>query len=683
MSYDARRLYELLPAVYRDRDARRGQPLAALLAVVAEQVAVLEENLEQLYDDQFIETCAPWVVPYIGDLIGHRPLDRGAADPVSGRAEVAHTIAFRRRKGTAAMLEQLARDITGRAARAVEFFALLATTQHVNHVRPRHAYAPDLREWEPLERLATPFETTAHTADVRRIASGAGRYGIPNIGIFVWRLGAYSLTSSPAVDAGPRRFRCSPLGHDAPLFTRPEPEDEVTHLADPLNVPLPISRRVLDRYLRHYCGLDDRGRARSIVVWRDGQAVDPDEIEVCDLSDAGGDWAHTPADKVALDPVLGRLAFPADVADVRVSVHYGFGGDVGGGEYERNVPAADEHAVWREVAAPASIQASLDLVTGGGIVEIADSGRYAESLTIRVDADAQVTLRAADRVRPTVVLDGDLVIRGGPGSEVTLDGLLITRGAIGVPADAGNALARLRLRHCTLVPGIELAPNGDPAHPDRPSLVIDLPAVTVEIERCIVGGLRVDAATAAGAVRVTDSVVDATAETAVAYAAPDGAGPGAPLTIVNSTVIGKVHALRIDDATNVIFLADVEAGDGWPSAVRVDRRQQGCVRFSFVPLEAQLPRRYRCQPATAEDAVRVRPRLASPRYGQADYAVLQPSGPIEIRRGAHDEGEMGVFHHLAEPHREAALRLRLDEYLRIGLEAGIVHVLDDGTRSER
>src|SRR6266550_9175658 len=60
MSFDSERTYELLPAIYRIRDADRGEPLKALLSVVADQVGVLEEDLAQLYDDQFIETCAPW-----------------------------------------------------------------------------------------------------------------------------------------------------------------------------------------------------------------------------------------------------------------------------------------------------------------------------------------------------------------------------------------------------------------------------------------------------------------------------------------------------------------------------------------------------------------------------------------------------------------------------------------------
>ena len=70
MSLDAAQLYALLPAIYRTRDAENGGPLQALFTLLAAQGAILEENIQQLYDDQFIETCAPWVIPYIGDLVG-------------------------------------------------------------------------------------------------------------------------------------------------------------------------------------------------------------------------------------------------------------------------------------------------------------------------------------------------------------------------------------------------------------------------------------------------------------------------------------------------------------------------------------------------------------------------------------------------------------------------------------
>ena len=93
----ADRLYALLPAIHRIRDAEQGYPLRELLAVIAEQVAAME-NLAQLYDDQFIETCAPWVAPYIGDLIGYRQLARRGANVASPRADVANTIRYRRRR---------------------------------------------------------------------------------------------------------------------------------------------------------------------------------------------------------------------------------------------------------------------------------------------------------------------------------------------------------------------------------------------------------------------------------------------------------------------------------------------------------------------------------------------------------------------------------------------------------
>ncbi len=141
MSPGKDRLYDLLPAVHRVRDAEgRAEgvegnlPLKSLLSIVAREVDVVEEELAQLYDDQFVETCAEWIVPYIGDLVGVGGL-HDLKEAASRRAQVANTVAYRRRKGTAAILEGLARDATGWPAHAVEFFRYLVTTQHVNHVR--------------------------------------------------------------------------------------------------------------------------------------------------------------------------------------------------------------------------------------------------------------------------------------------------------------------------------------------------------------------------------------------------------------------------------------------------------------------------------------------------------------------------------------------------------------------
>ena len=68
------RLYELLPYVYRLRDSEKSEPLKRFLRVIEQQVSLLERDLERSYDNWFIETCEDWVVPYIAELLGYRPV---------------------------------------------------------------------------------------------------------------------------------------------------------------------------------------------------------------------------------------------------------------------------------------------------------------------------------------------------------------------------------------------------------------------------------------------------------------------------------------------------------------------------------------------------------------------------------------------------------------------------------
>jgi hypothetical protein len=69
----------------------------------------------------------------------------------------------------------------------------------------------------------------------------------------------------------------------------------------------------------------------------------------------------------------------------------------------------------------------------------------------------------------------------------------------------------------------------------------------------------------------------------------------------------------------------------------------------------------------------VRPVFTSRRYGDAGYCQLNSYCPKEISSGADDQAEMGAFHDLFETQREGNLRSSLDEYLRFGLEAGILY----------
>jgi len=221
-----------------------------------------------------------------------------------------------------------------------------------------------------------------------------------------------------------------------------------------------------------------------------------------------------------------------------------------------------------------------------------------------------------------------------------------------------------------------------PAQPAAPRLLIELPNTIVEIEACIVGGIR---AVAGAQVHIVNSIIDAADATEVAYAALTDPEAGAPLQLENSTVVGQVHTLRLDLASNTIFLASVQA----------EQLQQGCVRFSYIPPKSLVPRCYNCQPnlALAQRARELglpavsdlpdiernlilsglKPGFTSTRYGDPGYCQLSTSCAAEIKQGADDQAEMGAFHDLFQPQREANLRARLDEYLRFCLEAGIFY----------
>jgi hypothetical protein len=251
----------------------------------------------------------------------------------------------------------------------------------------------------------------------------------------------------------------------------------------------------------------------------------------------------------------------------------------------------------------------------------------------------------------------------------------------------------------TLVPGLSLNRDGTPAQPDEPSLIARAQHTVVALERSILGGIRTSGDTL---VSIQDSIVDATTQIGLALGGLNEredaeSSLGGIVTITNSTLFGRVHVERMD-ASNVIFAAGSTAGDEI-GTVFVNRRQEGCVRFSYVPVGSRTPRRHRCQPDLAiaqaiekenrsnaaltlsiQDTIRLTiqgwlvPSFTSERYGHPAYGQLSRVCPQEVSSGADDESEMGVYFHLKNSQRLSNLRTRLREYLPIGLEAGTFFV---------
>jgi hypothetical protein len=520
------------------------------------------------------------------------------------------------------------------------------------------------------------------------------------------------------VDQRQGRYTFSALGNDAPLYVKRVPEREPTHIAEELNLPMPIRRGAFARRPQDYYGPD-----KSLCMWIEDPtlaASQPIPLERIVAADLSG-WTYRPTgEQIAVDPALGRIAFARrGIRDmpknVWVTYHYGFSADIGGGEYRRpeRPPAASER-VYRVVQgqkpAPPSQFATLagaleqwrqDADQGQAataIIEIADSGDYVEQPELLLGAGERLELRAAQGKQPVVRLlnvqrsamdalriTGPDKANDKPGPRVILDGLLIA----GRGVEVEGYMASVTLRHCTLVPGWGLEANREPLEGSEPSIILSNTTARLVIEQSIIGSIEVsqDAVkTDPLAIQMSDSILDATGADIAALSDPQGGIAHAVLTVARSTIIGYVQTHAIQLAENTIFA----------SRVRVARRQIGCVRFCYVPPESRTPRRYQCQPDLVEQPIRkqagwnaltdvekaraleperlrVRPQFNSTRYGTPTYCQLADSCAEEIKRGADDESEMGLFHDLYQPQREANLRARLAEYSPAGMDAGIIY----------
>lgn len=718
---DSNRLYNLMPTVYRERDEREGFPLRDLLRLVTEQADIVHSDIQLLWDNFFIETCERWAIPYIGDLVSNNLLndaqnlkapdtarelfpdltgpDLRPINAIRTRADVAKTIYYRRRKGTLPMLEELARDVTGWASHAVEFFELLIWNQNLNHLRMHSTGCPDLRSPEAVDRLNTAFDFMSHTVDVRYPRQDEGWYNIRNIGFFLWRLRAYQVENVVARQGTlPWQFYFSPLGNPAPLFSRFRREGDEAGLATELHVPGPIRPAAFFKDPDEFYGLTSTD---SLMIIRDGVPVPTGQIRCRDLET----WSQPSGNNVGIDVRSGRIAFgPAFVpaVDVDVQYHYGFSGDLGGGPYPRakwlvheEVPAIRLDVLESGVAPTfVTLNAAItDWILQGrpnAVITIQDNRSYSLNSPLELADDSFLVIQASDGRRPHIQpAGGELEITGDhPGSELTLSGLLF-EGAVHVTGET----QKLRLLHTTLVPGRSIEEDGTPT--------TLLPSVTVEdvngagdtinaafrlhVAFSITGPIRLP--NHADSLVLLDSIVDGLGGTAVS-ATNTTTDPGPPGTLERVTIFGSSFFRKLPLASEVVFTGRVIAS----------QTQEGCVRFSFVNRQSITPRRYRCQPdleiatqieraekispltaaqraaITAQVRARMVPSFTSIHYGDPGYAQLHLNCPVEIRTGAEDGSEMGVFCHLKQPQRETNLRIRLEEYLPFGLDPGIIYV---------
>ncbi|MBP6237646.1 MAG: hypothetical protein KA536_15960 [Saprospiraceae bacterium] len=664
--FDLNNIYNLVPSIHRSRDAMEVLsflnkddnewnddmygPIKALLKIIADEALVMEENLDQLYDDMFIETCADWVVPYIGDLIGYTPLTPVPDLGKTPRSEVANTISYRRRKGTLAVLEQLAFDVTGWKTSAVEYFKILATSQYMNHIRLSNTTFSRINEyaesyngndtsllktkllWKQLAFANTPFDSMPKSADVRNIALKRGKYNIQNIGIYLWRINSYQVTKRQASqhNLGLKQYKFNFKNIDQRLYNKVESEKSIDSFAERLNVAMPITRREFHENKPAFYGED-----KSITVWNGDVPFLESEVIACNLSD--GNWIFKTNDsnvKLAIDPELGRLIFRNDIDNINILVtyQYGFALNMGGGEYEREI---EYEGIPMVVNLNDTINDEITtFVAIGGELEINTSKIY--DGTIDINIDKSISIFAKNGAFPVLQLDKFEIKATNQDAEIELNGLIIDTQSIVID----DQIKKLTIKNCTLLPEVV-------------KLIIKKP-IDVEIENSIVGSIEM---VRGGNLKINNSIVAANNTSSYAIAG-ESDGFCSTLNIENSTIIGKVKTELLKLASNSLFYGD---------EIESQRTQEGCVRFCYLPKMSKTPLTFKCVHENDKEKASFKSMI----YGNEYYCMLNEYCSKPVLTGSDDGCEIGVYHELYQQIKLDNLNQRFNEYLRFGMEVGV------------
>ncbi|MEU4244753.1 hypothetical protein [Actinoplanes sp. NPDC026619] len=457
------KLWALVPAVHRAADSEvvdGAGPLRELLDRVAASAAVLRRGIDRLWEDQSIESCDTWVVPYLADLPATNLVP--SMDSRAQRLDVANTIRYRRRKGTVALLEELAHDVTGYEARAIEFFRQLARARHGLDPpigRPADtADPPGSLRLQRVARLTDPFSGTpaggwadlrhplgaaltgtaydgfGHRADVRAGRGALGWYGIAKVGFFLWRSASLRVdVATPVpVQACPGYFAFDPTGRQTPLFT--------------------AAARSGNDYGENWVPVDlsQLPQPLTTVLWEHAATSFWPASLSASTAGTGQPLALT---GVTVWPEVGRFkvgAVPA--AGLDVSYHHGLFSRIGAGPYDRRRIGVDTPADPPPVTHLPGGTAVLAAGPAGTV--LIDDGRTIPAVT---DVAVQtVTIRAADLGRAVIrtAPGGQWVLTGGAGAALRLEGLLIS----GADLVLRGRFDTVEISCCTLDPG---SPGGN------------------------------------------------------------------------------------------------------------------------------------------------------------------------------------------------------------------------------
>ena len=717
----AEKLWEMIPGIYRHEDGIAENPgvLRALVEILAGQAAILRRSHDRLWEDQFIELCQDWAVPYFGDLVASRLVS--ALNKRGRRVDVAKTIYYRRRKGTLRVLEELISDIAGWEGKVVEEFRRLARIRHGLDPQPASMAGrfsgtmpggwADLRRQRGAELTDSPFDEFYHTADVRQHTGQNGRYNIPKLTFHLYRLRSFcvrGVTPFPQDDG--LRFTCDPSGRNIPLSMprqRPENWDD-WRTAKEWELPAPIPCRLL-------------GHGEYVITEALAQNLE-------------SNFGVTPAVADKLRTFKG-FHFPSE-ARLKQMLEL------------LNEPSLISAAVYREI-----LSKSL----------ISDCGKAAllpEAISVEESQGASLA--------PEDISSGDLSQWpiADPGKRLVIDPECGWLQFFNLPPDTGSTVTyyygfageigagtysrpEVELRKPTVLPNINAQNSGGTILANRianngVTQIDDSTTYQGVGDKLQVQDLTLQAANQQRPyIRLTRNWILRTTPDADARLLLDGLWLGSsgnyavilrgdyeeviisnttldpggsidvngdsissiPLIIeaqvetliIDSSIMGRiltqnggvVENLKVRDSIidetdsgqtaiqmvqgevelkRATVFGKVDVNRLWASdvlitgLVDVSDTQEGCFRFSAAPEESRLPRQYESH--ILNDAAHI---LTSRNFGQPSYGQLSKTAPPELRRGAENGSEIGAFSSLINPIKSDSLKAKVDEYMPFGL----------------
>ena len=674
-------LAEWLPPALREAPAPDSPRLLdALLDAIEGQRRLLERDVDEVWDDFFVESCAEWAVPYIGSLLG-LPAD-------AGRLEVAYAIALRRRKGTPAALEDFGEVITDWTVRVLEGWQITVWAQRLRHPPPPRVASFDFRDTSRF-RVGTPFERG------RRSFTPSGPWSPHAATAVVW---PWQVRTFLAVEAAPlpeaNRFALHPLGLEAPLYLKPRPRrlsSDVgaaaggSRTGDELDAPVRATYRVAealaaDKQIAYgtnwtidaahpLAAGSGTNAPRLLTLTLDGTPVAWDKLRFGALPSGGPALGPPAAGQVVLDVARGHVELGSGLTGtLRATWHRPVAGALGA--------LAGDAVI--DPAARVVVEVDPSATAVGNIVKTLSAAfAKAEALSAGLSPDdsspdhpdVEIRLKTSDRLnapppesftptlhrwrivapRPeTPVLAGTLNLNLA-GACVSLEGFFLDGNlTLGKDTDC------VHVRHVTM----------NTAAGREVLVAAGAWGASLRAEHSILGGIRADLA--ASPIVLESCIVDARGSRLRACGgAPGGSGKDGvkaastfdPALAANGVTFTGALRLESVDAVDCLFLDGVE----------VAQTQEGCLRHCFLGPDLTTPPAhpltYRCGPFPP-------PTFASVGFESAGYYSLELEPDHPLLSAASDGGEVGAYHHARRAARISALRRRIHEFVPLGLRPG-------------